>query len=252
MSASHFGGDGPRLLMVHGFGADRLGWIGTAPALFPLVECWVVDLPGHGESSDIEPATELVQLAQQIDLPGLIQDNQPVHLLGHSLGGSLSLLLAAAYPDYVASLTLIAPSGLGRGVTRSFIAEYPTLDDAVQMRRWLETLVENPDLIADALVKRALEQLDQDNSRTALNVIGQAVGHGEAEIGRALDAVISSDVPRLVIWGEQDRVNPPSAADQQTFGGQWLMLPNCGHLPHVEQRKPVTAAIESFLRSSFD
>jgi len=45
-----FGGEGPNLLMLHGFGADRLSWIGTAPALKTLVQCWVFDLPGHGES----------------------------------------------------------------------------------------------------------------------------------------------------------------------------------------------------------
>ena len=45
------GGAGPSCLLLHGFGSDRLSWLGTAPALHQVATVHALDLPGHGQSS---------------------------------------------------------------------------------------------------------------------------------------------------------------------------------------------------------
>lgn len=49
------------------------------------------------------------------------------HLVGHSLGGAVALVLAEQHPERVASLTLIAPAGLGQQLDRNLLE---------RLRRW--------------------------------------------------------------------------------------------------------------------
>ena len=42
------GGEGPDILFIHGFGADRLSWLALAPKLFPFGTVWAVEYAGHG------------------------------------------------------------------------------------------------------------------------------------------------------------------------------------------------------------
>ena len=44
------GGEGPDLVLIHGFGSDRLSWAGNSPALMTVARVHSLDLPGHGDS----------------------------------------------------------------------------------------------------------------------------------------------------------------------------------------------------------
>ena len=83
------GGDGPPVLLVHGFGADRFGWGANVQALVGTHTIWGVDLPGHGgagnDVGDGSPASLARGLAGAIaDLP------RPLPVLAHSLGARWS------------------------------------------------------------------------------------------------------------------------------------------------------------------
>ncbi len=111
-------------MLIHGFGSDRLSWLGTSPALMPLGRVHALDLPGHGDSRldvpDVRPGDLVTAVAAAIRHHA----SGPAHLIGHSLGGALAMMIAAEAPETVASLTLIAPAGLGRGIDRSFVSAF--------------------------------------------------------------------------------------------------------------------------------
>ena len=104
------GGSGPDLLFVHGFGADRLSWAANAPQLTDAATVWTVDLPGHGSAPDAVGDGSAQALADAVAraLPDL---SGPALIVGHSLGGTVALHLAAAVPQVVRHLVLIAPAG---------------------------------------------------------------------------------------------------------------------------------------------
>jgi pimeloyl-ACP methyl ester carboxylesterase len=110
-------------VLTHGLGDGAGTW---DPVVKPLaarhaVTTW--DLRGHGASPRPAPPAQYSQGLALGDLEAVVQrTGAPVHLVGHSLGGYLSLCLALRRPDLVRSLTLIA-SG-------------PGFRDAGARRRW--------------------------------------------------------------------------------------------------------------------
>lgn len=113
-------GDGPeKVVLLHGFlGSGRnlstlaRRWSASDPSLTLLIP----DLTGHGVSPPLPPNATLEDLAS--DLLATIEVEagvQPVHLVGHSLGGRVALVAASLAPSRVRSITLldIAPGPLG-------------------------------------------------------------------------------------------------------------------------------------------
>ncbi|MBU2428119.1 MAG: alpha/beta hydrolase [Gammaproteobacteria bacterium] len=104
--------DGPLCLCLH-------GWLDNANSFIPLaknlphLQLIAIDLPGHGQSEHrsldahyhfFDWVDDMVQLLQLIS-------NQPVHLIGHSMGGMIATALAASFPELVNSLVLIDSIG---------------------------------------------------------------------------------------------------------------------------------------------
>ena len=57
------GGEGPDVLLIHGFGADRLSWLALAPQLFPVATVWAAEFGGHGAAGNDVGKGTLTDLA---------------------------------------------------------------------------------------------------------------------------------------------------------------------------------------------
>ena len=228
-----------RAVFLHAFGADRLTWAGTMPAVRG-VDAAFPDLPGHGNSVADLGDGSLGDMASRL-MPG-IATGPPSWLVGHSLGGGLALKLAAEAPNRVLGLVLLAPIGLGRGLVYDSIAAYSGLRNKDDMRRFLEGLVMRTDLIAPLFVDNALEQLERDGARDALARIAAQLPAMEAELCALLPQVAESGLDITVIWGGEDRVARP---DPERIGklGALVEFPGAGHIVHVEARKQVNALL---------
>jgi pyruvate dehydrogenase E2 component (dihydrolipoamide acetyltransferase) len=242
------GGAGPDALLLHGFGADRLSWGANQPAWEGVARLSSLDLPGHGESGrqvgDGGVATLAARVAARLD----DQAMRRVHLIGHSLGGGVALVLAETRPDLVASLALIAPAGLGQRIDPAFLAAFPDLQAPEAAEALLRRLVVRPRLIGKPLVARVLDQLRKPGAREALQKIGAALASSAPELARAAAAVAARNLPRLVVWGECDAINPASPEKLQRFGGEVVFAPGAGHLPQIENINFVNAAVADFLK----
>lgn len=105
--------DGPHgvpVVLVHGLGGSHLNWVGLAPELSRRHRVYAVDLAGFG----LTPGTARTASVQaNADLVvRFIKDvvAAPVVLVGNSMGGMVSILVAAAHPELVAGLVLLDPS----------------------------------------------------------------------------------------------------------------------------------------------
>lgn len=242
------GGSGERIVLLHGFGSDHHSWIATTPELSSLGEVWAVDLPGHGDSWEITPEASLEAIAAQLTTSVLGDGSGPVHLVGHSLGGALAIMLASEIPERVAALSLIAPLGLGAVKEPEFMQQLPGLVERQSVHEALQTLVVNPRLISRQLAPMLLSQLERPGVRLALGTIAKAVAGSADALENAIKSVVSRDVQRMVIWGLQDTVNPLNQTTKAGFGGRWHCLEACGHLPQVEQRLMVNQYLMDFIK----
>ncbi len=105
--------DVPPVVMLHGWLDNSLSFVRLAPELSAFTDVYAVDLAGHGRS-DHRPEGQSYLLADYVaDLAELIEASfsEPVDLVGHSLGGIVAMLYAAAFPEKVRKLVVIDSLG---------------------------------------------------------------------------------------------------------------------------------------------
>jgi pyruvate dehydrogenase E2 component (dihydrolipoamide acetyltransferase) len=237
------GEGGETLLLLHGFGADLNGWMFNQPALAQGRRVIALDLPGHGGSSKDVGSGNPDELADAVEaaLDALALDR--VHLVGHSLGGVLAALVAARNPARVASLTLIAPAGLGTEINATFIDGFVRMARRRDATEVLSLLLHDPSLVSRTMVEDVLRYKRIDGVTGALEAIAHAWFPGGHQACDVREQLASLTMPVQIIWGRDDKVIP--AAHGEALGAH--VLDAAGHLPHMEKSGEVNRLIAGFL-----
>lgn len=105
-----FGGTGEIVLLVHGLGGSHLNWLSVAPQLAERHHVYALDLPGFGRSP---VAGRRSSIAANVDALSRViarLSDGPIVLIGNSMGGLLSIGVAAMHPEMVRGLVLVDPA----------------------------------------------------------------------------------------------------------------------------------------------
>src|SRR6478735_4046644 len=102
--------EAPPVVLVHGLGGSHLNWVGIAPALAARRRVVAIDLPGFGLSPALGRATSVNHNAALLSRFVHEVLGRPVVLVGNSMGGMVSLLLADRRPEQVVGLALVDPA----------------------------------------------------------------------------------------------------------------------------------------------
>jgi len=233
------GGQGEPLILLHGFGADKDNFTRVARFLTPHYRVIIPDHIGFGESSHPQDASYMagVQAARIRSLAQAL-GIRTVHLGGSSMGGHISMMYAALYPDEVKSLWLLDPGGIWSAPPS-------------ELREIMIKTGENP-LMArneDEFAK-IFEFVMTDHPfipRPILNVMAQErIKNYELEkrIFRELTAdsaekyIKGLKTPTLIVFGDKDRAINPATADilhKIIPNSEVIMMKGLGHLPMIEQ-----------------
>ncbi|MCJ8277590.1 MAG: alpha/beta fold hydrolase, partial [Bdellovibrionales bacterium] len=104
-----FGEDtSPKLVFLHGIMGRGKNWQSIAKNFSKDYQCLIYDQRGHGQSVQPESGYELKDYAQ--DLKNILDDlgwTGPIHLVGHSMGGRVSLMFATLFPELVEKLVVV-------------------------------------------------------------------------------------------------------------------------------------------------
>jgi pimeloyl-ACP methyl ester carboxylesterase len=234
-------GAGRPLLMLHG-ASDAGQWLPVMDDLAARHDVIVPEHPGFGASDtpawlDTIPdlANFYLDVIDQLDLGD-------VDLVGHDLGGWIAAELAVRDPRRLASLTLVAAAGIhvpGVAQTDPFLRT-----DEQRIRDLFHDAAR-----ADEMIKRVLrpelEDTNLKNQTTTARLTWQPRGY-DPHLAKWLHRIA---LPTLVVWGANDKLQPvayASAWQKLISGAQLVVVPDCGHLPHVEQPAACVAALESF------
>ncbi|MDA0242009.1 MAG: alpha/beta fold hydrolase [Chloroflexi bacterium] len=253
-------------LMIHGWSSS---WYAMSPLIGLMSQRFrvlAIDLPGYGQSPKLPQRTTIEDYADVLaELIEQVADG-PVVLVGHSMGGMTSLVIAEKYPALVERIVLICPTITGKLSTYINAVVFPiTFMERFGLAR-LITAVEGVVVgITDRIMRPAsfAERTgitEQDYSRLRSDARRSDQGLVRAECFRAMQTSNLSgrigkiEIPSLVIWGAEDNTVP--LRDSGVIADEWpqadlRILPKAGHWPHFERPDVTRRLIASFLGLPF-
>lgn len=252
-------GEGPPLVLLHGFTGSGAEWDELVPRLVGLREVLAVDLIGHGRSpAPADPAAYTMErcvadLLALLDGLGVAQTD----LLGYSMGGRVALQLAAAAPERVGRLILESASpGIADPAERAARA---ASDDALAARIEGEGLAWFVDHWAGIPLFASQAALPAA-TRAALRarrLKGSATGYANSLRGMGAgrqtslwDRLPALDLPVLLISGELDvkyvAINTKLAALLPR--ARHAIVPGVGHTVHLEAPERFAQLVVGFLK----
>jgi abhydrolase domain-containing protein 6 len=252
------GGQGPTIVLLHGFAADKNVWLKTAKLLTPHFHLIIPDLPGWGDSSRVPGASYNID-AQAGRLDAFVQTLrlQRFLLVGHSVGGAIAGVYASEHPEHVAALALLDSFGL-KGRQNAFDSDALAgknpfvYDDRAGFERATSLAFEKPlDLpgrFVDVLVKR--NQRDHafiERTFDELREPGQYLSV-QNRLGQL-------SMPVLGLWCHDDRIVDISALDSLRNGltGASAIststINGCSHMPMLEKPEQTAQILTGFALS---
>jgi pyruvate dehydrogenase E2 component (dihydrolipoamide acetyltransferase) len=241
---SRGGGEGLPAVLLHGFGGDLDNFLFNVDALAEGRTVHAMDLPAHGGSDVDVGAGTLDALADAVAAAMDALGARRVHLVGHSLGGAVATRLAAREPARVASLALIAPAGFGSEGATAYVSAFLAAEKRNEVKAALATLfAAGGNAVTSDMIAAVQRAKRVDGARDALAAIAARSLGGDAATAREAFAAFAG--PRLVVWGEADRVLP--AAHAAGLPGRVEIVARAGHMPHMEAAAAVNALLAAHL-----
>jgi pyruvate dehydrogenase E2 component (dihydrolipoamide acetyltransferase) len=236
-------GDGAPIVFIHGFGGDLNNWLFNQEALAETHTTYAIDLPGHGGSSKDVGTGGVGAMTSALVAWMVAMKIDSAHLVGHSMGGAVALLLASTQPARVASVTMICPAGLGPEISVEYINGFIEVSRSKKLEPILQMLVANPALVTRDMIEDVLKFKRIDGVDAALKKMRDAMFPGGKQEVILRDAFAHVKAPIQIISGSQDRIVPAKHAEGLPSNVKVHSFANAGHMPHMEAASDVNRLI---------
>ncbi len=249
-------GEGPPIILIHGIAGSLLQWQHVSTSLVDRgYRVYALDLLGHGDSAKPDASGSegyhvdvlYAHLANWISSLRLKQ--KPV-LVGHSVGGYLSLCYTLRNPGHVRGVTLVNPFITSKQLSNSirFTTRQPRLSASILRAapQWTISKVLGMGYPSGcAPPKEMREQMARDYKRAHPAVLRTA--NSTDDLTRLLPRISS---PTLVIWGEKDQTLSPTwfpKIRDAIPNATAHIFPECGHTPHITQGEKFSRLVLNYL-----
>jgi pimeloyl-ACP methyl ester carboxylesterase len=267
--ARHTPGDtAATAVYVHGLGGSSTNWTDLSTQLAGYADGYSPDLPGFGRSEPVE-GYDYSMVSHARTMIDYIESlgRGPVHLVGNSMGGTVSLIVAVIRPDLVRTLTLVSPAvpDLRPSLRRvsdprlpltvlpfigpSMQRKLDALGARVRTEQVMRLCFADPAVVPEHRIVESMEEaaelggLPWVNSAlngSTLSLFRIWITSGARSLWRLAPRV---KAPSLVVWGADDRLISVRRAPRTARllpRGRLLILPRTGHIAQME--RPVSVA----------
>ena len=261
-------------LYVHGLGGASTNFTDLAGLLAPWFDGEAIDLPGFGRSGPAPDRNYSIDAHARLVIRYLEQSGRgPVHLVGNSMGGAISIKVAAWRPDLVRTLSLVSPAVpdirprkgadlllpllLVPGVGRRALARLDTSPPERRAQALIDLCFAHPELVPPNRLAEAAAEVEQRRSypwaaeamlRSLRGIVQNYLTPGTRSAWQLLRSI---ELPAVVVWGTVDRLvhvsNAPRVAAALPDAGL-LVLPDVGHTAQLEDPVSTARAILGMLR----
>lgn len=255
------------LLMIHGLGSYLPAWKKNISELSKYYRVIAVDLPGYGKSSK-DPHSGLMSFYASVIADFILKmDLGKVNLVGHSMGGQISMVLTLEKPELVKRLILVDPAGFEvfNAGQKNWFKDVmtPNLVRLTTVEAIETNLASNfyrmPDdarfMIEDRIIMR-----DADDFEAYCLAVARSV-HGMVDEA-VIDKISGIKVPTLIFFGENDMLIPnrylnPGFTSKIAEtgaglikGSKLVMVPKCGHFMMFEKSEVFNTETKNFIQSN--
>ena len=252
-------GDGPPVVLIHGFPQSSFVWRDLGPLLSSRFRVIVPDMVGSGDSE--KPSGVPLGLVAQAGYIREFLDAIGVErfaVIGHSVGGGVAQLLALDHAGVDAMVLLSStafdawPPILTREIQRTPPDQEVELFVHSGIRASLRVGMSEPDRVTPDQVLEYLRPWSGPDGVAAFFRFARAMD-GRGLVGRELD-LASLEIPVLLFWGEDDVYYPPAVGERlneaiptSTLG----LLPGCGHFLVEDAIETIGPMIYEYLRARY-
>jgi 2-hydroxymuconate-semialdehyde hydrolase len=250
-------GAGETVVLIHGFGGSTFSFRKVAGELARNYDVIALDLHGFGYTQRPTDPSAYSLLAQR-DLVLRLMDHLGVaraHIVGHSYGAGIALLLAQENGDRVRSIILVDGGSAGgappaarlfsiiRPLITPFAAQFLTEPN---IRRTLESAVHDPAVVDGEMVDGYLRRLKVEGLTRAFRGFSSPAAVAAPEV-----RLQEIDKPTLILWGERDTFIPIAVGERLAAaiaGAEFVRFERVGHLPLEEIPEASLSALRVFLQ----
>lgn len=254
-------GAGPQLVLLHSLFMDHSTWSAVAAELSSDYRVITPDLPGYGESEKPAPARFAYDVdaftSAVADLYAALSLGRAC-VVGHGLGGSIALTLAARHPELVSKLVVIdALSESAEPWLYGRLAHLPLAGSLVFKQLlgrslfgayFRELFLADPSSVSSERLDNYYQSFNAPAAR------GSVLATLRATVDARPVAAQTSRIqkPTLVLWGRRDRLLPPSVGQRlaREIRGARFELLDAGHAPQEEKPRELADALRRFLREA--
>lgn len=256
------GEKGSVVIFLHGVGCHVEFWERNIAAFSQAHRVFAVDIVGYGQTDKPEvDYTFQFMAAFVLDFMKKMGIDK-ASLVGNSMGGGISLTIAAKAPEHVEKIVLVDPVGFGRGISPllrmmslPLIGNILTAPSRKGVERQMELCLYDPSQAGDDFIDRsALIGAIPGNQRSFLSLLRNTCNM--ASVKKELIAQFSEylekvKLPILVIWGRQDRILPLAdgeAAMHKMANGRLHIMEQAGHCPQIDKPEEFNETVLDFLK----
>jgi pimeloyl-ACP methyl ester carboxylesterase len=256
------GEKGSIVILLHGLNCHVEFWEKNIAALAQEHSVFAVDIVGFGRTDKPAIAYTFQQMADFVlDFMNAMNIDK-ASLVGHSMGGGITMMVAARAPDRVEKIVLVDSSGLGkrmslmvRLLTLPVIGEVLTKPSRQGVVRQMQMCLYDHSQASDDFIDRAaaIGKLP-DIQRSVLSVLRggcNIFGMKKKVVTDFSECIKRISAPILVIWGRQDRINPFSdgeAAVERMGDVRLHIIDQAHHFPQIDKPREFNATVLDFLR----
>lgn len=234
-------GKGKDLIMLHGWKQDVSTFYRVAEILKQHFTLWLIDLPGFGRSEAPKKPFTVSDYAEIVK--EFIENNKirKPNLLGHSLGGRVSIKLTSKYPEIIDKLILEDAAGIQPKQDLIKYLIYP-------LAKIVKTLIPKSFNLREKLRRSVYRKLESDYlnagalKETLTNILREDQTNELSQIKNET----------LIVWGENDNLNETTAANAKIMyrnikNSRLEFIKNSGHFPHTENSQMFLYWVIDFL-----
>lgn len=266
-------GEGPPLVLIHGFGASAFHWRYNIPELAKKHKVYALDLLGFGWSDKaLVDYDAMVWRDQVVDFMKEIV-KEPAVLVGNSLGGFTALIAAAGLPESVTGVVLLNSAGqFGDGNKEQKTSEETSLQkfflkplkevfqrvvlgfifwqskQPARIESVLKSVYKNSSNVDDYLVESITRPAQDPNAGEVYYRLMTRFMMNQSKY--TLDSVLGElSCPLLLLWGDLDPWVGPAKANKikEFYPKTTLVNLQAGHCPHDEIPELVNSALLDWL-----